>query len=125
MEQAKALLDDVTYVENPYDCADGADALVIATEWEQFRALDLDRLHDLMACPVVIDLRNVYRSVEMSRYGFAHTGVGRPLARPIADMSWPDRDAIVSGSSLPARRLPITPQSVRPEVTDRKAVVSS
>ena len=125
MEQAKALLNDVTYVESPYDCADGADALVIATEWEQFRALDLDRLHDLMACPVVIDLRNVYRSAEMGKYGFAHACIGRPLARPIAETSWPDRHANVGGPSLPARRFPVSPQTSHTEVTGRKAVVSS
>ena len=65
-----------------YDCADGADALVIATEWEQFRALDLERVHDLMACPVVVDLRNIYRPEDMSRHGFAYTCVGRSPAAP-------------------------------------------
>ena len=58
MDQARAYLNDVAYCENAYDCAENADALVIATEWEQFRALDLQRLHDLMACPIVVDLRN-------------------------------------------------------------------
>ena len=77
MEQAKTMLNDVAYAESAYDCADGADALVIATEWEQFRALDLERLHDLMACPVIVDLRNIYRPEEMSRYGFAYACVGR------------------------------------------------
>ena len=62
MEQARAELSNVSYGESAYDCADGADALVIATEWEQFRALDLERLHDLMACPVIVDLRNIYRA---------------------------------------------------------------
>jgi UDPglucose 6-dehydrogenase len=77
MEQARAQLSNVSYGESAYDCADGADALVIATEWEQFRALDLERLHDLMACPVIVDLRNIYLPEEMSRYGFAYTCVGR------------------------------------------------
>jgi UDPglucose 6-dehydrogenase len=77
MEQARAELSNVSYGESAYDCADGADALVIATEWEQFRALDLERLHDLMACPVIVDLRNIYRPEDMSRYGFAYTCVGR------------------------------------------------
>jgi UDPglucose 6-dehydrogenase len=80
MEQAKTMLNDVTYGESVYDCADGADALVIATEWEQFRALDLERLYDLMACPVIVDLRNIYRPEEMSRHGFAYVCVGRPPA---------------------------------------------
>src|ERR1700730_13813695 len=65
MSQAQPLMKNVTYCENAYDCAEGADALVIATEWEQFRALDLDRLRDLMACPVIVDLRNVYRPEEI------------------------------------------------------------
>jgi UDPglucose 6-dehydrogenase len=82
MTQAQTLLKDVVYCEDAYDCAEAADALVIATEWEQFRALDLERLRDLMACPVVVDLRNVYRPEEMHRYGFAYACVGRSLAAP-------------------------------------------
>jgi UDPglucose 6-dehydrogenase len=82
MRQAQALLNNVSYCENAYDCAEGADALVIATEWEQFRALDLERLRDRMACPVVVDLRNVYRPDEMHRHGFAYACVGRSLAAP-------------------------------------------
>src|SRR6266513_2641990 len=61
MEQAKPLLPDIAYADSAYACAQGADALVIVTEWEQFRALDLGRLKDIMARPVVVDLRNVYR----------------------------------------------------------------
>ncbi len=87
MEQAKTMLNDVAYAESVYDCADGADALVIATEWEQFRALDLERLHDLMACPVIVDLRNIYRPEEMSRYGFAYACVGRSPATFAEDTS--------------------------------------
>ena len=87
MEQARAELSNVSYGESAYDCADGADALVIATEWEQFRALDLERLHDLMACPVIVDLRNIYRPEEMSRYGFAYTCVGRVSKNMIQDPS--------------------------------------
>ncbi len=82
MNQAQSVLTDVVYSESAYDCAEGADALVIATEWEQFRALDLERLRDLMACPVVVDLRNVYRPEEMQRQGFAYVGVGRPCVAP-------------------------------------------
>jgi len=78
MEQARAVLGDVTYCDDPYRCAEGADALVIVTEWEQFRALDLARLKQIMARPVVIDLRNIYRPDEMARHGFTYVGVGRP-----------------------------------------------
>jgi UDPglucose 6-dehydrogenase len=92
MDQAETLLQDVVYCENAYDCADAADALVIATEWEQFRALDLERLRDLMGCPVVVDLRNVYRPEEMARYGFAYVCVGRSLsAAPLTDAGLFDR----------------------------------
>jgi UDPglucose 6-dehydrogenase len=82
MNHAQASLKHVTLCESAYDCAEAADALVIATEWEQFRALDLERLRDLMACPVVVDLRNVYRPEEMYRHGFAYSSIGRPLAAP-------------------------------------------
>src|SRR5262244_516369 len=78
MEQARPLLGDVTYCDDAYTCAEEADAVVIVTEWEQFRALDLEHLRDLMACPVMVDLRNVYRPEDMKKYGFAYTSVGRP-----------------------------------------------
>ena len=91
MGQAQTLLQNVAYSENAYACAEGADALVIVTEWEQFRALDLERLRDVMACPVVVDLRNIYRAEEMHRHGFAYTGVGRPLIAPgLASDASPD-----------------------------------
>src|SRR5271165_1231164 len=64
-EQARGLLPDVTFCDGPYACADGADAVVIVTEWEQFRALDLERLKSVMAAPVLIDLRNIYPVDEM------------------------------------------------------------
>jgi UDPglucose 6-dehydrogenase len=80
MEQAKKLMPDITYCGDPYACADGAHALVIVTEWESFRALDLDRLKQVMARPVVIDLRNVYRAEDMERHGFIYDSVGRPSA---------------------------------------------
>jgi UDPglucose 6-dehydrogenase len=84
MEQAKQVLADVTYCRDPYDCVEEADAVVIVTEWEQFRALDLERVRDLMACPVMVDLRNVYRPEDMKKYGFAYTSVGRlPTHEPV------------------------------------------
>jgi UDPglucose 6-dehydrogenase len=67
----------VTYCDSAYACAEGADALVIVTEWEQFRALDLDRLKRVMKRPVVIDLRNIYRPEDMTRRGFSYRGIGR------------------------------------------------
>jgi UDPglucose 6-dehydrogenase len=92
MSQAQALLQNVVYCEDAYACAEAADALVIVTEWEQFRALDLDRLRDLMDCPVVIDLRNIYRPEDMSRRGFVYVCVGRPPTAPAfadASLNWP------------------------------------
>jgi UDPglucose 6-dehydrogenase len=92
MGQAQALLTDVVYCENAYDCAEAADALVIVTEWEQFRALDLEHLRGLMACPVIVDLRNIYRPEEVHRHGFAYACVGRPLsALGLTDDASPER----------------------------------
>jgi UDPglucose 6-dehydrogenase len=77
MVQAKPLLPDVTYCNSAYSAAEGADAVVIATEWEQFRALDLQRLKGLMAQPVIVDLRNIYRPEEMRRAGYRYIAIGR------------------------------------------------
>ena len=77
MEQAKPLLPDVHYCQSAYSAAEGADAVVIATEWEQFRALDLGRLKKVMTQPVIVDLRNIYRSDEMRRAAFRYIPVGR------------------------------------------------
>jgi len=77
MEQAKSVIGNVTFCDDAYSCAKGAAALVIVTEWEQFRALDFDRLKTIMAQPVLVDLRNVYQPDEMSRRGFAYEGIGR------------------------------------------------
>ena len=77
MEQARIEMPDIQYSRDPYECADGADALVIVTEWEQFRALDLDRLKREMACPVVIDLRNIYDPNELTKRGFLYQSIGR------------------------------------------------
>ena len=78
MDQARQVLPDVTYTDGPYECVEGADALVIVTEWEQFRALDLDRIKQSMAAPVVVDLRNIYRPDEMAELGFVYESIGRP-----------------------------------------------
>ena len=77
MDQAKKVLCGVVYCDGPYSCAQDAHALVIITEWEQFRALDLDRLKTVMKQPVLIDLRNVYRPAEMEQLGFVYDSVGR------------------------------------------------
>jgi UDPglucose 6-dehydrogenase len=80
MAQAKPSLPAVIYCKSAYEAAEGADAVVIATEWEQFRALDLQRLKRVMAQPVIVDLRNIYRADEMKRAEFRYLAIGRPGA---------------------------------------------
>jgi UDPglucose 6-dehydrogenase len=75
--EAEKLLPGVEFKVGAYEAAENADALVIITEWDQFRALDLDRLKLLMRSPVMIDLRNVYKPAEMVRYGFTYASIGR------------------------------------------------
>jgi UDPglucose 6-dehydrogenase len=77
MEQAKAELTNVEYASNAYDCIAGADALCILTEWEQFRALDLDRIKSLLKAPVIVDLRNIYKPDDMRRRGYTYYSIGR------------------------------------------------
>jgi UDPglucose 6-dehydrogenase len=82
MEQAKKVLPELTYCEDAYECARGADALVIVTEWEQFRALDLDRLKEVMTeRPAVVDLRNIYPPGDLAQRGFVYESIGRPSRR--------------------------------------------
>jgi UDPglucose 6-dehydrogenase len=69
-EQARRELPDIEYCDDPYTCIRGADALVIATEWTQFRAIELERPIRAMAQPVVVDLRNIYRPDDMAAHGF-------------------------------------------------------
>jgi UDPglucose 6-dehydrogenase len=84
MEHVKPILPAVQYSISAYAAAEGADAVVIATEWEQFRALDLARLKKLMKQPVIVDLRNIYRDDEMKRAEFRYFAVGR--APVVVDM---------------------------------------
>jgi UDPglucose 6-dehydrogenase len=78
MEQARQILENVVYCDGPYACAEGAHALVIVTEWEQFRALDLALIKRKMNSPILVDLRNVYRRDDVVRHGFTYVSVGRP-----------------------------------------------
>jgi UDPglucose 6-dehydrogenase len=77
MEQARRELPDIEYCDDPYACVKGADAMVVVTEWVQYRTLDLERLKREMKQPVVVDLRNVYRPEEMLALGFTYESVGR------------------------------------------------
>jgi UDPglucose 6-dehydrogenase len=81
IEQAKKELPDIGYFDDPYECAEGADAIVLVTEWVQYRAMDLVRLKEVMAHPVVVDLRNVYRPDEMAEHGFVYESIGRPAVK--------------------------------------------
>lgn len=79
MTEAKKLFPEFTYVNDAYEAISGADALVLMTEWNQYRALDLDRVKSLMRVPLFIDLRNVYSPQRMQAAGFEYVGVGRKV----------------------------------------------
>jgi UDPglucose 6-dehydrogenase len=77
MERARSEIKEGTFCESPYEAAKGAHALILATEWNEFRKLDLDEIRGLLVDPVVVDLRNVYEPDDMTRAGFRYAGVGR------------------------------------------------
>jgi UDPglucose 6-dehydrogenase len=78
MAHAHAILNDVDYAADAYACAEDADALVIMTEWKEFRTLDPARIKSLLKRPIVVDLRNIYRPETMAEHGFTYVSVGRP-----------------------------------------------
>jgi UDPglucose 6-dehydrogenase len=77
MDEARAILPEVEFGKDAYDVAQGCDALVLVTEWNQFRRLDLERIKGLLKAPIFIDLRNAYDPDQMKRLGFNYCGVGR------------------------------------------------
>ena len=77
MEHARDMLTNVDYSADPYACAKDAAAVVIITEWDDFRALDMKRLKTVMAEPVIVDLRNIYRPDDMRKLGFKYASIGR------------------------------------------------
>jgi UDPglucose 6-dehydrogenase len=77
MERMQALLPQLEFMADAYQVAAGADALVVVTEWNEFRQLDLDRIKVSMRRPVVVDGRNIYDPAEMRRLGFTYRGIGR------------------------------------------------
>ena len=77
MHEAARLLDGVVFRDGPYEAVEGADAVVILTEWDQFRALDLDRVKGLLRQPVMVDLRNIYRPEDLRARGFRYSSIGR------------------------------------------------
>jgi len=84
MDEAKELMPEIVYCRDAYQTMEGADALVLLTEWNEFRGLDLGRVKRLLASPLVIDLRNIYQPQEMAAAGLSYLSIGRPaqLARP-------------------------------------------
>ena len=127
------------FAKDAYDCARGADALVIVTEWNEFRNLDLARLKRLMRRPVLCDLRNIYDPAEVEAAGFRHIGVGRGSAAapvPVAPGQAPaaEEDVMIAGVKVKplkvipdergyahgddARRRPVLPE-VRPGLPAR------
>jgi UDPglucose 6-dehydrogenase len=77
MPSAKKLLPNIELADDAYSCVRGAEVLVIVTEWDEFRALDLDRIKKLMQLPVIVDLRNIYRPKEIFDQGFKYFSIGR------------------------------------------------
>ena len=77
MDKARALLPDVTYVAHQDDVAEGCDALVLATEWSQFKQLDLDKACRVMTCPILFDGRNLFDKNEMEHLVFIYKIIGR------------------------------------------------
>jgi UDPglucose 6-dehydrogenase len=82
MDEARKLLDGVQFCNGAYDAMNGADALVIVTEWNEFRALDLKRVKSLLRSPTVIDLRNIYKPADMAEAGFYYFSIGRRSVEP-------------------------------------------
>ncbi|MBB3912730.1 UDP-glucose/GDP-mannose dehydrogenase family protein, partial [Sphingomonas desiccabilis] len=91
MEAARRLMPDIVYTDSAYAAAEGACAVVIVTEWDAFRALDLKRLRRIMIQPVLVDLRNIYQPQAVEAAGFTYCGVGRfsgasePMLREAAE----------------------------------------
>jgi UDPglucose 6-dehydrogenase len=81
MAEARKLMPDLTYCDNSYATMEQADALVLVTEWNEFRALDLERVKTLLKTPTVVDLRNIYKPGDMAAAGFDYFSIGRASSR--------------------------------------------
>jgi UDPglucose 6-dehydrogenase len=82
--EARRLIKDVQWCDDAYATMPGADCLLLITEWNEFRALDLDRVRDAMRAPVMVDLRNIYAPADMAKAGFTYHSIGRPTAHPVS-----------------------------------------
>jgi UDPglucose 6-dehydrogenase len=87
MGDAKRLLPELEFCADAYATMEGADALILLTEWNEFRALDLERVKALLRRPLVIDLRNIYKPEEMAAAGFVYHSIGRPAGEPVSEES--------------------------------------
>ena len=79
MEEARKYLDDIEWVDDAYSVMPEADALLVLTEWNEFRVLDFDRIKRLLKAPLIIDLRNIYAPADLAAYGFTYHSVGRAI----------------------------------------------
>jgi UDPglucose 6-dehydrogenase len=82
MDAAREMLGGIDYAASAYEAAEGADCVVLVTEWDAFRSLDFERLKSIMRVPRLVDLRNVYRESDVKSQGFAYTSIGRPAPAP-------------------------------------------
>src|SRR5258708_28983466 len=116
MRACRPLFPAVCFCDNAYEAARGADALVICTEWNQFRKLELDRLHALLRRPLVIDLRNLYAPEKMAAASFEYISIGRPVARPDAEPA----AAPTAAAAPPAHLAPGPPATPQEAPTARR-----
>jgi UDPglucose 6-dehydrogenase len=93
MDACKPLLPEVTFCANPYEAAEGADGVVIATEWNQFRKLQFDSLRSALRRPLIVDLRNLYDPAEVAEAGLRYVSVGRPTAEPRTGLARDERSS--------------------------------
>ncbi len=97
--EAKKLMPELEYCTDPYEAMDGADALILVTEWNAFRALDLIRVKRLLRRPLVIDLRNIYKPEEMAAIGLAYHSIGRASSPAGAEAAAPGAEAATPGTA--------------------------
>jgi UDPglucose 6-dehydrogenase len=98
MQKAKSELPNITYCSNPYQAAEGADAIVVVTEWDEFRRVDWDRVRSVVERPLVLDGRNMLDAMEVTRSGFQYISIGRPPVVPAQPTSSADDEQSVEGS---------------------------
>lgn len=101
LEHARHMVDGALLFEDPYKAVEGADAVVVATEWPEFRALDLELLRSLMRDRLFVDLRNLFSTAELDAAGFVHFGVGRPIRDSLATHPHPSLQKMVAPTEDP------------------------